>query len=82
MDTPKITIYMTDWCDSCKATRRFLDLKGVEYETINVDYDEEAAAFVTQINAGNRIVPTLEIEGKGVYTNPSRQQLTELLNLV
>ncbi len=72
---------MTDWCGYCVSTKRFLESKGVPYDTINVDENEEAADLVTRINGGFRIVPTVEIEGKGVYTNPSRQQLTELLNL-
>lgn len=82
MDYPKIKMYVTDWCGYCRTTKRFLDSKGVAYEIINVDEDEAAAELVTQINGGYRIVPTVEIEGKGVYTNPSRQQLTELLNLI
>ncbi len=81
MNYPKVKMYVTDWCGYCKSTKRFLDSKGVEFEMINVDHDEEAAELVTQINGGYRIVPTLEIEGKGVYTNPSPKQLIELLNL-
>jgi mycoredoxin len=82
MEMPKIRMYLTDWCGYCQSTRRFLDSKGIVYEAVNVDYDEAAADLVTQINGGYRIVPTLEIEGKGVYTNPSQKQLTELLNLI
>lgn len=82
MNTPKVRMYVTEWCGYCRTTKRFLDSKGVEYEMVNVDENEEAADLVTRINGGYRIVPTVEIEGKGVYTNPSRQQLTELLNLI
>jgi mycoredoxin len=78
---PKVRMYMTDWCGYCRVAKRFFDSKGVEYEMVNVDENEEAAELVTKINGGYRIVPTIEIEGKGVFTNPSRQQLTELLNL-
>ncbi len=82
MTQPKVTMYVTDWCGYCRTTKRFLDSKGVEYNMVNVDENEEAADLVTRINGGYRTVPTIEIEGKGVYTNPSRQQLTELLNLM
>lgn len=72
---------MTDWCPFSQRTLHFLDSKGVQYEAINVDENEAAAQQVMAWNNGDRIVPTLEIEGKGVYTNPSSQELTELLNL-
>lgn len=81
VETPKITIYMTDWCGYCHSTKRFLESKGIAYQTINVDENEEAAELVTRINGGYRIVPTIDIEGKGVFTNPSRQELSKLLDL-
>ena len=77
----KVKVYMTDWCGYCHSAKRFLDRNGVPYETINIEHDEEAAEFVMSVNDGNRTVPTIEIEGKGVYTNPSREQLKELLSL-
>ena len=81
MKYPKVKMYMTDWCGYCRVAKRFLDSKGVPFEMVNVDENEDAAELVTRINGGYRIVPTIEIEGKGVYTNPSRQQLSELLEL-
>ncbi len=78
----KVKVYMTDWCGYCHSAKRFLDKNGVPYETVNIEHNEDAAEFVMNVNGGNRTVPTIEIEGKGVYTNPSRQQLIELLDLV
>ena len=79
---PKVTMYTTDWCGFCRSIKRFLDGKGVEYELVNIERDEKAAEYVMSINGGNRTVPTIAIEGKGVYTNPSPQKLTELLELL
>lgn len=83
MDTtlPKITMYTTDWCPYCNSTKRFFNNKGIPFEEINVEQDEAAAEFVMNANGGNRTVPTITIEGLGVYTNPSPKQLTELLHL-
>ena len=81
-DTPKVKMYSTTWCGYCRNTKRFLEKSGVAYEEINIEQDEDAAEYVMTVNGGNRTVPTIEIEGKGVYTNPSREQLTELLNLI
>lgn len=78
---PRITMYTTDWCPYCVSTKRFLNNKGIPFEEVNVEYDENAAEFVMNANGGNRTVPTLNIEGLGVYTNPSPKKLTELLQL-
>ena len=78
---PKITMYTTDWCPYCVSTKRFLNNKGIPFDEINVEHDEDAAEFVMNANGGNRTVPTINIEGLGVYTNPSPRQLTELLQL-
>lgn len=77
----KVTVYVTDWCPFSRKARNFLDSKGVEYEAINIEEDEAAAQKVMEYNNGDRTVPTFEIEGKGVFTNPSPEQLTELLSL-
>lgn len=79
---PKVTMYTTDWCPYCVSAKRFLDSKGVEYQVVNIEQNEDAAEYVMSVNGGNRTVPTIQIEGKGVYTNPSRDQLKELLNLI
>jgi mycoredoxin len=78
---PKITMYTTDWCPYCVSTKRFLNNKGIPFEEINVEQDDLAAEFVMNANGGNRTVPTLNIEGLGIYTNPSPKKLTELLQL-
>ena len=78
---PKVTMYSTDWCGYCRTARRFLDSAGVAYNVVNIEQDEDAAEYVMSVNGGNRTVPTIEIEGKGVFTNPSRAQLVQLLEL-
>lgn len=78
---PKVTMYTTDWCPYCVSAKRFLDSKKVTYDVINIEQDEKAAEYVMSVNEGNRTVPTIEIEGKGAFTNPSREQLKELLRL-
>lgn len=40
---PSIKIYSTSWCSFCRAEKKFLDDKGVKYEDVNVETDEDAA---------------------------------------
>jgi glutaredoxin-like protein NrdH len=38
-----ITIYSTDNCQQCRATKRTLESKGINYIEHNVTHDEQAA---------------------------------------
>lgn len=77
---PNVTMYATSWCGFCYRARLFLDENNVPYTEIDIEEDESAALRVEQWNRGNRIVPTIDIDGS-VYTNPSAAELRELLGL-
>jgi glutaredoxin len=57
-----------------------LDEHNVPYTEIDIDEDEEAALRVEQWNRGNRMVPTIDINGT-ILTNPSPAQLRQVLGL-
>jgi glutaredoxin len=57
-----------------------LDEQQVPYIEIDIDQDEEAAKRVEQWNNGDRIIPTLDIDGT-VLTNPSPTQMRQVLGL-
>ena len=78
---PEITMYSTTWCPYCRVAKRFFEEHQIEYTEVNVEEDAAAAEYVMEVNGGNRTVPTIKIEGVGVYTNPSRQELARLLNV-
>jgi glutaredoxin len=80
--TQKVTVYTTNWCPFSKRAIKFLNDKSVEYTAVDIEEDEDAAIKVEGWNNGNRTVPTFDIEGKGVFTNPSAAQLTQLLELL
>lgn len=39
---PKVEIYMTEWCPTCKKAIKYLDAKGIDY--IKYDIDKDSAA--------------------------------------
>lgn len=69
MNAP-VTVYMTDWCPFCQKLFKNLDRTETPYETINVDEDTEAAAWVESVNEGNRVVPTVRYSDGTHSTNP------------
>lgn len=62
-----ITMYTTTWCSDCHATKRALTSKGIAFEEINIEQDEQAAEFVMSVNGGRRSVPTL-VSGKVAHS--------------
>ena len=58
-ETAGIKMYTTSWCPDCVAAKRALTQKGLSYEEINIEQDDQAAQFVMSVNGGRRSVPTL-----------------------
>jgi glutaredoxin-like protein len=77
---PTVTLYSAPWCGYCRIAKRFLDDQQVPYIEIDIDQDEEAAKRVEQWNNGDRIIPTLDIDGT-ILTNPSPAQMRQVLGL-
>jgi mycoredoxin len=44
---------------------------------VNVDVDEQGAAFVREVNSGKRSVPTIIFPDGTVLVEPSTEQLSE-----
>lgn len=54
-----IKMYTTTWCPDCHAAKRALSSKGLAFEEINIEQDDQAAEYVMTVNGGRRSVPTL-----------------------
>lgn len=71
----RITVYATTWCGDCRFARRWLDSHGIAYDYINIEENEQAARYVTQINNGARSVPTIIFPDGSVLVEPDARQL-------
>lgn len=76
----KMVLYGADWCPDCRRAKRFLQDNGIHFVFVDVDSATDAADYVTKINNGKRIIPTITINGEP-YSNPNNQVLTEVLKL-
>jgi len=79
----KIKVYSTTWCPDCRAAKRVLQEKGLDFEEIDLEEHPEAVSVVVAAR-GKRVVPTLEYKGKyidGNHFNPDKFQrdLADLL---
>ena len=59
-----IRMYVSPWCGDCSNAKRFLDERGLAYETVNIDEQPAAADLIVEKNQGKRKVPTFEVDGR------------------
>jgi len=70
-------MYTTTTCGPCVRLKQRLADLGITFQEVNVEEDEEAAAWVTSINGGDRLVPTLRFADGSVLSNPRLEQVLE-----
>ncbi len=78
----RITVYGADWCGDCLRAKAFLDEHAIPHDWIDVDADEDAAAFVIQVNHGFRSVPTIVWPDQSRLVEPSEEELAKKLGIV
>ena len=57
-----VKIYSTSWCPGCIKAKKYFDLKGIDYEEINVADRHEDREEVFKVS-GQRTVPVIDING-------------------
>jgi len=55
----------------------FFERQQISYLMVNVDEDPQGAAFIKEVNHGNRSVPTIVFPDGSVMIEPSTDQLKE-----
>ncbi len=76
-----VTMYTTTWCGYCRRLKTQLDSAGIGYTEVDIEQLPEAAAYVEQVNGGNRTVPTLLFPDGSAMTNPSLVQVKQALGV-
>jgi mycoredoxin len=59
--------------------KRWFDQHGVEYNYINIEQDDEAAAYVKRVNGGRSSVPTIVFPDGSILVEPSARELAAKL---
>lgn len=65
-----LTVYTTSWCPFSRRLVSDLDRAGIDFTSIDVDVDADAADVVQSLNNGNRTVPTVVFADGSSMTNP------------
>lgn len=74
-----VKVYSTDWCPECVKLKKYLDMKGVEYKTINVADKQEDREEVIRVS-NQKTVPVLEYNGE-VIVGFKKVEIDKLLEV-
>lgn len=58
-----VKVYSTSWCPGCIKLKKYLDMKGIEYATVNVADAQEDRLEVIRVS-GQKTVPVLDYNGE------------------
>ncbi len=73
----KITVFTKHGCIQCEMTKNVLSNEGVEFNSINVEEDEQALDYVKN-ELGLTSMPVVEVEGEEPFTGFQPDKLQEL----
>ncbi len=82
MSNSKITVYGAYWCPDCILSKQFLGEHQIPYQFVNIDDDKEAEKYITDLNNGKRIIPTITFDDGSFLVWPSNTELAKKLGLV
>ena len=77
----RIRMFGAPWCPDCRRSKQFLNEQHVPYEWNDIDQDDEARAYVQQVNSGKQIIPTVVFEDGSIMVEPSNAELADKLGI-
>lgn len=79
LSVSELTMYTTVWCGHCRRLKAQLARADISFREVDIEHDAAAAAFVAGVNGGNQTVPTILLPDGSVLTNPTLDQITEVI---
>jgi glutaredoxin len=60
---PRVRLFIKPYCGWCHKAMRWLNQRGIDYETIDVTTDESAMAEMVRLS-GQELAPVIEVNGQ------------------
>ncbi len=73
-----VKVYSFEGCPWCSKVKKYLEARGVEYETRDIEESEEAAKECQKIS-GDLAVPVTTIDGVNYVVGFDKKKIDELL---
>jgi len=80
-DPTRIVMYGADWCSDCRRAKRVLDTEGADYEYVDTEAVEDAAARAKSIS-GRTNIPVILFPDGSHLVEPSDAELRQKLAAV
>jgi mycoredoxin len=75
MPEQRIKMYGTTWCPDCTRAKQFLRKKDIPFDWVDIEKDDQARAYVQEVNKGLRRVPTIIFPDGSVMVEPTNSEL-------
>jgi len=76
----KVKIYSALYCTYCIMAKNFLKKHGIEYEDVNVQEDEQAAKYISELTQQTTI-PVIVIDDNEILVGFDEAKLKKALNI-
>lgn len=71
----QIVMYTTDFCSDCRRAKVFFEDHQISFLQVHIETDPRAVQFLSEINHGNRSVPTIVFPDGSILVEPSPKDL-------
>jgi len=75
----EIKVYGTKWCPDCFQAKQVFGRLKVPFTWIDIGNDEQAMAYVQEVNGGYQSVPTIVFPDGSVLVEPGNSELEKKL---
>ncbi len=73
----KIIVYGANWCSDCRRAKAFFAEHKIDYDWIDITDNDDAIAYIEDLNNGSRSIPTIIYPDGTVHVEPSNAELAE-----
>ena len=77
----QILIFSTAWCPDCVRAKKLLARHNISYQSIDVEEDAEARAFIERVTKGMHIIPIIVFPDGSILSEPSNAPLVAKLGI-
>ncbi|CAN5860128.1 hypothetical protein BH23PLA1_BH23PLA1_26060 [soil metagenome] len=76
-DRPNVNVYGSRSCPDTTRALRYLDVSQIDHEFLDVDSNPELNAYISELNQGKRVIPTIRINNHTLI-NPTNQEIAKV----
>jgi mycoredoxin len=75
----QIKVYGTKWCPDCFRAKQVFERLKTPFTWIDIESDEQAMAYVQEVNDGYQSVPTIVFPDGSILVEPGNKELEKKL---